>query len=190
MRNAKLMLLGLAIALMLAACGGGAKTSSQPTDTVKQVVQATQEMDLDRVSELFCSERQGDITQGLEGSLAELEQMGLDRNELLDAIQLKIANEKYETVSQSDNEAVVRVSGDMSLQLDTEKMRSFVKKAAEASGETVSDEQLDFMVSMFSAIGGQETPIDADIKLIKENDKWVVCDDLNFLDSADLFQLP
>jgi hypothetical protein len=190
MRIAKLIPLGLLLVLLLVACGGGAKAPSQPTDTMKQVIQATQEMDLERVSELFCAERQGDITQGLEASLTELEQMGLDQNELLDAIQLKIANEKYETVSQSDNEAVVRVSGDMSLQFDAEKMRNFMKKAAEASGQTVSDEELDFMVSMFSAIGGQEAPIDAEVKLIKENNKWVVCDDLNFLDSADLFQLP
>ena len=64
MRIAKLIPLGLLLVLLLVACGGGAKAPSQPTDTMKQVIQATQEMDLERVSELFCAERQGDITQG------------------------------------------------------------------------------------------------------------------------------
>jgi hypothetical protein len=54
----------------------------------------------------------------------------------------------------------------------------------------VTDEQLDFVVGMFSSMAGQEIPIDGDIKVVKEDGKWLVCDDLGFLENTDLFNLP
>jgi hypothetical protein len=76
------------------------------------------------------------------------------------------------------------------LDFDTEKLREFFKEAAEAAGQPVSDEELDLVVNMFGAIAGQEAPVDGNVDLVKEDGEWMVCDDLDFLDSSDLLNLP
>jgi hypothetical protein len=58
----------------------------------------------------------------------------------------------------------------------------------EASGQNLTDQELDFMVTMANLILAQGLPLDADITLVQEAGQWLVCDDLDFL--QDLFQLP
>jgi hypothetical protein len=126
------------------------------------------------------------LTEGF----AELQEMGLDPDELLDAFKLNMTDMKYEEKSAGDDEAVVHVSGTMSLEFDTEKLKDFFKKTAEAAGQEVSDQELDMVVGIFEAMGGQEAPLDGDVKLVKEDGDWVVCDQLDFLDGTELFDMP
>ena len=85
---------------------------------------------------------------------------------------------KYEEKSKDGDKAVVHITGSMKLEFDTGKLKDFFRKAAEAAGETVTDEELDFIVEMMASTATQEEEIDDDLQLIKEDGKWVVCDDL------------
>jgi hypothetical protein len=184
-----LLLTSLALILILSACGGGGSGDS-PEAVVESVVDAMSGMDIDAASEHFCEAQKDELNQTMTEGLGELEQMGMDPNELLDAINLEFDNMQYEEQSQTDDRAVVSVTGSMQLSFDTDKLRDFMRSAAEASGEEVTDEQLDFVVGMFTAMGGQEMPVDGEVELVKEDGKWVVCDDLGFLEGTDLLDLP
>jgi hypothetical protein len=185
----RLLIVGLLGVILLAACGGGSE-GDEPTAVVKEVVDAMQTLDVEAASENFCEEQKSELNSSLDEGFAELEALGLDPNELMDAFQLNFADLEYEERSQEGDEAVVHVSGTMSLDFDTEKLKDFFRQASEASGQEVSDQELDFVVGIFESMSGQEAPLDGDVKLIKEDGEWVVCDELNFLEAGDIFELP
>jgi len=174
--------------LLLSACGGSG--GDGPTAVVENVVDAMQTLDVEKASESFCEARKSELSEGLTAGFAELEAMGLNADELLDAFKIKMTDMKYEEKSQEGDEAVVNVSGKMSLDFDADKLKEFFKKAMAASGQEVSDDELDFVINLFDSMAGQEAPISGDVTLVKEDGKWLVCDDLAFLESGDLFQLP
>jgi hypothetical protein len=189
MKIGKLLILVLLGAMTLAACGGGGG-GSQPTEVVEKVVSAMGTLDVQEARQYFCEEQKSALDETLNTGFADLEAMGLNADELLSAFKLNMKDMKYEEVSKGDDSAVVHVSGNMSVDFDTEKLKEFLKKAMEASGQEVDEQGLDFMVGMFQSMSGQEAPIDGDVKMVKENGDWLVCDELNFLESSDLFQLP
>lgn len=185
----KLVIVGLLGVMLLAACGGGAG-GDEPTGVVEKVVEAMQTLDVDAAKEYFCEEQKSTMDAALQEGLAELGDLGLDPDELLDAFSIKFADMKYEETSKDGDEAVVHVSGNMSLDFDAEKLKEFFKKAAEAAGQPVGDQELDFVVGIFEAMSGQEAPLDGDVELVKEDGDWVVCSELDFLQGSDLFELP
>jgi hypothetical protein len=188
-KTKQLLLIVILGALLLAACGGGGD-SNAPTEVVKSVVDAMQTLDLEKASEYFCAEQKSQLNETLDTGFEDLEAMGMDPDELLEAFKLKMTDMKYEEKSKDGDKAVVHISGTMALEFDTDKLKSFFKQAAEAAGESVSDEELEFIVGIFEAMGGQEAPLDGDVALVKEDGKWLVCDELGFLDSSELFELP
>jgi hypothetical protein len=185
----KLLFIGLLMALILAACGGG-DGSEAPGEVVKKVVDAMTTMDFDGASEFICADQKTEFQGSMTEGFAELEAMGLDPDELLDAFKIGLKDMKYETQSEDGDKAVVKVTGSLSLDFDTEKLKSFFKQAAEAAGQPVSDEELDMVVNIFNAMGGQEAPLDSNVDVVKEDGEWVVCGDLGFLDSSELLNLP
>ena len=185
----KLLFMGLLMALILAACGGG-DGSEAPGEVVKKVVDAMTTMDFDGASEFICADQKTEFQGSMTEGFAELEEMGMDPDELLDAFKIGVKDMKYETQSEDGDKAVVKVTGSLSLDFDTEKLKSFFKQAAEAAGQPVSDEELDMVVNIFNAMGGQEAPLDGNVDLVKEDGEWVVCDDLDFLNSSELLNLP
>jgi hypothetical protein len=189
MKISKVIIIGMLGILVLAACGGG-NGGEEPTDVVAKVVDAMETLDIDGASEHFCAEQKEGLSDTMAEGFAELETMGLNPDELLDAFKLNFADVEYEEKSQEGDEAVVHVTGTMSLAFDTEKLKEFFKKAAEAAGQEVSDQELEFVVGIFDTMSGQEAPLDGDVKLVKEDGEWVVCDELSFLEAGDIFELP
>lgn len=185
MKTRMLLLISLFLSLVAVACGGGG-SGDAPVDVVKSVVTAMEKLDVDEASEHFCNARKAELDDTLASGFEDLEALGMDPDELLEAFKLEMKDMEYEEKSKDGDKAVVRVSGSISLGFDTDKLKSFLKEAAEATGETVTDEQLDFVVSMFSAMAGQEAPFDGEVELIKEDGDWVVCDDIDFLNELDL----
>jgi hypothetical protein len=188
MNRRKLLVALFVSAMVLSACGGGG--GDGPTAVVEDVVDAMQSLDVEKASEYFCAEKKSELSAGLEEGFSELEAMGLNVDELLEAFKLEMKDMKYEEKSQEGDEAVVHVSGKMSIAFDADKLKEFLKKAMAASGQEVGDDELDFVVNLFESMAGQEAPVDGDITLVKEDGDWLVCDDLTFLEGGDLLELP
>jgi hypothetical protein len=177
MNAKKLVLIGLFLTLALAACGKGGG-GDEPAKVAENVMKALGKMDIDGASEFFCEARRTELEDALTGDLGELEAMGMDADELLDAFKITLTDMKYEEKSQDGDKAIVHITGSMKLEFDSDKLKDFFKKAAEAAGETVTDEELDFIVEMIASSAAQEEDLDEDVELIKEDGKWVVCDEL------------
>ena len=86
--------------------------------------------------------------------------------------------------------ATVRVYGPAWMDVDGEKLTTFPRNAAKAQGWTIDEDEIGVLVTLFSAMAAQETPLDGTVKLVKEGGRWLVCDSLPFLDQLGGFDLP
>jgi hypothetical protein len=181
--NAKrLLFVFVLLSLILAACGGGGGGDGSPVDAVKNVVEAIEKLDVEEARKYVCSQHQADLPD-LEESFAELEEMGIDMDEFLDAFNIKMSDMKYEEKSKDGDKAVVHVSGKMSFDVDVEKLKPILKKALEQMLGEMTDEMLDSVMEEFTAeMDMGEQSFEGDVDLVKEDGKWLVCDDLDFLD--------
>jgi len=181
----KLLFVGVLMALLVAACGGGGGSSGDdPVATVKDFAKAMEKLDIEAAQKLVCEQYKSeyDITS----AFAEMEAAGMDPDELLGAFKVNMKDMKYEKKSQEGDNAVVHMSGKISLGFDEGKLKSVLKKAMEAAGQSLSDEELDMAMGFFTSMAGQEQDFDGDVKLVKEDGKWVICDEMNLMDEIDL----
>lgn len=145
-------------------------------------------MDVEPAMALFCSEKAAGMAGTIESGFSEIAAMGLDPDELAQAFTLDLQDMSYEETSRDGDAAVVHVEGTLRFEFDPDVLREVIKAVAEANGQTLSDQELDFVLTLLSAVAEQGTPLDADVQLIEENGQWVVCDDLLFLE--DMLDLP
>jgi hypothetical protein len=169
------------LVLALAACGGSSGTAGggnvaagpagDPVAAVNNLINAMKAKAFDKIGPLVCAAKRyeiaGALTGGLTGGLADA--MGFDFKDM-----------KVNQTSINGDSAVVHVEGNMVLTLDAAKGKDAVRKMlqdAAPSGQTVTDEQVNQVVSGFGT--GNTTPIKSDMQVVKENGGWVVCSDLN-----------
>jgi hypothetical protein len=178
----KLLFSVLLLSLALAACGGGSD-SSGPVDAAKNLVKALEKLDMEESNKYLCKAQQADMD---ELGLDELEAMGIDPDELMDAFMIETSDMEYKEKDKDDDRATVSISGKIEMEFDTDKLKEVFKKMAEAEGQEVSDEELDMIVGMVAGMGSQEVEFEQDVEVIKEDGNWVVCDELNMLDELDM----
>jgi hypothetical protein len=177
----KLLFGVLLLSLVLVACGGSGGGGGS-VDAAKNLVKAMEKLDVEEGNKYLCAAQQTDASDmGLE----ELEAAGIDPDEFMEAFQIKTSDMKYDEKSQDGDKAVVSISGKVSVEFDTDKLKEVFKKVAEASGEEIPDDQLDMIVGMFTGMSGQEVEFAQDVEMVKEDGDWVVCDELNILDELD-----
>ena len=145
-------------------------------------------MDVEPAIALFCEEKTAEMTGTIESGFGELASMGLDPEELAQAFRLDLQEMSYEEISRDADAAVVRVEGVLRFDFDPDVLKEVIKAVAEANGQTLSDQELGFVMTLLGVVAEQGTPLDADVQLIQEDGQWVVCDDLLFLE--DMLELP
>lgn len=180
MKTTKLLMVVL-LAAVLVACGGGSAGNQAPVDVVKSAWQAIEKMDIDAAQQYVCQAQREEFAQefDLSGGFGELVGAGdadVDTEAILDAMQINMEDMEYEEISQEGDEAVVNVQGTMKIDFDTDKLKAVMKDAMAASGESVSDEELDMALGMMEGMLGAGVPLDEEMTLIKEDGKWVICD--------------
>jgi hypothetical protein len=178
MNTKRLLFVIVLLSLVLAACGGGGGGDGDPVDVTKNVVEAIEKLDIDEAKKYVCSQHQADLPD----VGAEFAELGIDPDEVGDIIQIEMSDMKYEEKSKDDDKAVVHVSGKVSFNVDVEKLKPIIKKAAEEQlGMELSDDMLDpMMESMVAEMGGEES-FEGDVNLVKEDGKWLLCDSFEFL---------
>jgi hypothetical protein len=165
----------------------GTSSAAEPVDVLANVVDAIQALDSDQGVAYFCAERESEMRDALDVGLADLAALGVDPDELLEAFSIDLGKIEYQELSRDDGEAVVNVSGAIRLDFDADVLKEVLRRATEASGSQVTEQELDLMVSLARIVAARGVPLDTDIRLIQEDGEWLVCDDLDFL--QDLFQL-
>jgi hypothetical protein len=163
-------------------------STSEPAEVVATVFEAVGAMDVEPAIALFCSEKAAGMAGTIESGFSEITTMGLDPDELAQAFKLDLQDMSYQETSRNDSAAVVHIDGTLRFEFDPDVLKDVIKAVAEANGQTLSDQELDFVLTLLSVVAEQGTPLNADVQLIEENGQWVVCDDLLFLE--DMLDLP
>jgi hypothetical protein len=167
----------LALAVVLAACGGGGPASgSDPAGTVTAAFTAAQSGGLTKLTDFACAAHKDDIAQALGGQdLSVLQTSGVNVNDLLSALQVSFANLTTKEVSKTDTAATVHVTADMKMSFDKEKFKTILKTMLSAKGLPTDDATVDAMLTGMSGAMSQTQKVDEDIMLTNEGGKWLIC---------------
>ena len=111
---------------------------------------------------------------------------GTDAQALLDAFILDTEVASVEVVSQTDTEAVVKLVGTMSMDINVDALAPFIESMLAASGQEVTPDMVEMMTGMLSAeFTAESTDIDEEITLVPgDTMAWLICDELGAEDDG------
>jgi hypothetical protein len=163
------------LALVLAACGGGA--GGDPVATVQAMFNAVAAKQFDRLAEFACADKKDEIEsqfnigEALAGSAP-----GLEAQQVLDAMTFSFADLKLTETNRSGNAATVHAEGKMVITVDPARFRVLVKALLEAQGLTgVDDAMIDQFAGPFAEQFEQGQDITTDFDMVNEGGKWLIC---------------
>ena len=162
------------VLLAVAACGGGA--TGDPTATVKEMVSLVESKQFAKIADIACAaEKQAVAEQFDFGTQLSGELPGMDAAAITDTMTISMEPITYTEVEKSADKAKVKMTGTMTIGVDTEKMKALLAKTLQAQGLPADDAMIgpavDAMVTEFAQ--GQD--IDSTVDLVFENGKWLVC---------------
>jgi hypothetical protein len=176
-RLSVVMMIVIVLSVLLTACGG-ATSSGDPISTVKGAMAAVTSKQFDKMSEFACAAKKDSVT-GQFNPAAALTSQGFakeDAQKLLDAMTISFDNAEFGTPTVSGDSASVPMKGKLSMKLDKEKLKDFVKSLMAAQGlANATDDQINQALDMVSSQLEQGQSVDTTVDLIKENGKWVIC---------------
>jgi hypothetical protein len=170
-----------AMLLTIAACGGGGPLgggSDDPVGVVNAAIAAAESGGFQKLADFSCAANKDDFANAFGGSgdLGSLTDAGVQADELFSAMKVDFQDVNATESSKTDSEATVHIKGKIALTFDEAKMKEIIKKVLEAQGVPATDQMVDLAMSQMGTALSQTQDIDDDLKLIKENGKWVVCD--------------
>ena len=173
---------GLAMALSLVAAPAAVAQSDGPEQTVLDLLAAVEAKQFDSLGTYFCAEY-ADQAAGLDFSSMLPE--GTDAETLLAAFTID-TEATTEVLSQTDTEAVVKLTGTMTMQVDAEKLGPFIESMIVSMGQEATPDMVEMMSGMVvSELQADPTPLDDEITLVPgEAMPWLICDELGGGDVA------
>jgi len=176
-RTGALAALLAALALAVSACGGSAPADG-PGAVVSTALDRVAAKDVDGLRALTCAGQEDLIRDqlGLLPSIGSEMLPGLDTQALMDAVQLDVSKVKVGDAVVTGDTATVPVTGDLDVTFDTTVLRPIVKQLLASQGTTMTDAQIDALLSALSAYG-QSVPVNESIRLVREGGTWKICQD-------------
>jgi hypothetical protein len=169
---------GAVLVALLAGCGGSSGPGSDPVGTVKGLMDTVQAGQWDKITDYACAAQKDELKKQFEslgtGAGSALGDLGL--NDIGDALKISFTNLDVKEKSREGDKAVVSVSGKIKMEFNKDKVKELVKKAAEAQGQTVTDEQINMALGMLSGLGGMEQDMNQDMTVVNEGGKWLICE--------------
>ncbi len=157
-------------------CGGGIANQSDPAAGAKTALDGIQSGGLAKIGDFACAAKQGDVASLFGGeSVGSLTALGMDPNEVFNAVKLEFKDVKTEEKSRSGDSAVVHLSGSMTVTVDPAKMRDILKKVMEAQGQPADDAVIDAAITAMGSQLSQTQAIDEDVTMVQEGGKWLLC---------------
>jgi hypothetical protein len=179
MKNVRLRAVALfgAVAIAVAACGGGGPNSNEPTGAVTAAFDAAKSGGLSKMADFACAAKKDDIAAAFGGEgLGQLTALGISPDDLFNSMQMSFENVNATEKSRDGSTAVVHVTGDMKISFDRTKFKDILKKIMEAQGQTLDDAALEMMMGAMEGQLSQTQKMDEDITVVQEGGKWLICD--------------
>jgi hypothetical protein len=169
-----------AMLLTIAACSGGGigGGSDAPVGVVNSAIAAAESGGFAKLADFSCAANKEDFANafGGGGDLGDLESAGVDPQQIFDAMKVDFQDITATESSKTDTEATVHIKGKLAMTFDEAKMKEVMKKIFEAQGVPATDEMITLALSQMGDTLSQTQDIDDDLKLVKENGKWLVCE--------------
>lgn len=162
----------------LAGCGGAAPGGTEPAGVVNSALAAAESGGLSSLTQYACAAQASDVASMFgtgASSLGQLQALGIDPNELFQAVKVDFENIQTSEKSKTDTAATVHVTGSAKMTVDSAKFRELFKKILEAQGLPADETMIDQAMAMMDTTLSQSQAMDEDVSLIKENGKWVIC---------------
>ena len=157
------------------ACAPG-PAGDGPDAIVDQAMARLAARDLDGLGALACA-GQADIVRdqlGLPGAVGGELIPGVDMDGLLDAVRFDVAGLESGEPAIEGDVAQVPVSGTLKVTFDAAAMKPILRQVLEQQGTTMTDEQLDALLTTLEAYG-QDVPVDQSVRLVREAGAWRIC---------------
>ena len=167
-----------AILLTIAACsalpGGGG--GNDPVSAANAALAAAESGGFGKLTEFACAAQKDSIASAFgSGDMSQLTSMGIDPNELFNAMKIDFQDMAVTPVSASGSDATVHMKGKIAVSLDQAQARELVKKILEAQGVGATDQMIDAAMAQMGSAFSQTNDIDTDVKMVQENGKWLIC---------------
>ncbi len=173
MKRVSLLVTVLVVAgVVLSACGGAA--AADPAGVTKDAMQAVVDKNFTKLADLTCAAQKSNV-QNMFNPAGQLAQLGIDTQQLLDSMSFSLQNAEYTKVSENGDKAVVTVKGKLAIKVDKDKFKTVMKAIAQAQGQTLTDDQLDQVLTPMLTQFEAGTDLNQNLDLVKENGKWVLC---------------
>jgi hypothetical protein len=181
MERRALLVLALILGLVLAACGGGGD-DGDATGVVKDLFNAIEAKDFDKIPDFACVAQKQEVRETFDFGAIMTEALGgadVDPQTILDMLTFQVSNLEVEEKSRSGDTATIHVKGRIEMTVDPEKFNDVVRELLKAQGMgDVSDELIEqFAGPMLEQFEDFGTDLDDDLRVIKEEGKWLVCDE-------------
>ena len=166
-----------ALAIALAACSGApAGAANDPAGTVTSAFTAAQTGGLLKLDDFACAAQKGKIAQSFGGAnMAGLEAAGIKPDDLMSAFTVSFENVTTKEISKTDTTAKVKVTGDMKMTFDKDKLKVIMKTMLGQQGLPTDDATIDTMLTAMAGSLTQTQKIDEEVDVVKEGDKWLIC---------------
>lgn len=163
------------LSLGIVACAGApAANQSEPAGAVKAAMDAAQSGGFAKLSEFACAAKKDDIA-GLFGGTGSMAGLGVDADDLFEAVKFDFKDVQTTEKSKSGDSAVVHLTGNMTITIDPAKMKALMKTMMEAQGQPVDDATLDMALAAMSSQLTQTQALDEDVPVVQEGGKWLIC---------------
>jgi hypothetical protein len=169
--------IALLLTLVVAACAPGAPADG-PGAVVAEALAKVAAKDIDGLRGLACAGQEDRIRDqlGLPAAMGGELLPGLDTQALVDAVGLDVSGVDVGEAAIEGDTAEVPVSGTIKVTFDAEAMRPVLRELVAAQGTTMTDEQLDALLTTLAAYG-QDLPFDETIRVVREDGAWRICQD-------------
>ncbi len=151
-----------------------------PEATINSFAATIEAKDFEAVPAYFCPEFAGSMGAFDMSSLIGDMPAGMDAQTLLDVITLDVAIDPVDVVTESDTEAVVNMTGSISVGINAEALPPFIEALLTSMGEEVTPDMVQMFSSMMeSQFEVQATDISTELTLVRgEDGGWQICSDL------------
>jgi hypothetical protein len=175
------LVLVLAFGLVLAACGGGGG-DEDTTGVVKDLFNAIETKNFEKIPDFACADQKQQVRETFDFGAIMTEALGgadADPQTILDMLTFQVSNLEVEEKSKSGDTATLHVKGRIEMTVNPEKFNDVVRELLKAQGMgDVSDELIDqFAGPMLEQFEDFSVDLDDDLRVVKEEGKWLVCDE-------------
>lgn len=170
-------LLAALVVVSVACSGTPAANTDNPAGTVSAAFAAAQAGGITKLSDFACAAHKNDIAEAFGGAdLSGLAALGIKPEDISGAMAVSFENVTTKEISKTDTEAKVQVTADLKMTIDKEKFKTVMKTVMAAQGAPVDDATLDTMITAMSSSLSQTTKVDEEVKVVKEDGKWLICE--------------